>query len=79
MGTRIYRIDKGKYFGCRLADKYHLPHCTFVAGKLGSRNMRAFDSIREAIDAGYAPCMLCLPLWRAVEKECQFSKSTATE
>jgi micrococcal nuclease len=49
-----------RYVGSKYSNKYHFPHCT-SAQRIKPSNRRVFNSVKEAIDAGYVPCKICRP------------------
>ena len=54
------KLIQEQYVGSKQLKHYHLPHCT-IAQKLTPADSRQFISVKEAVDAGYAPCKICKP------------------
>jgi micrococcal nuclease len=54
------KLIKEKYIGSKKSKVYHLPHCT-LAQKLISAESSVFNTVKEAVDAGYVPCKICRP------------------
>lgn len=51
---------KERYVGSKDSNKYHYPHCA-SAKRIKPENLRVFNSVKEAVDAGYVPCKICRP------------------
>jgi len=49
-----------KYYGSTKSDKYHKASCRYVK-KIEAENLVMFESVKEARDAGYIPCKVCMP------------------
>jgi methylphosphotriester-DNA--protein-cysteine methyltransferase len=49
-----------EYKGSRKSDKYHFATCRYVK-TIKEKNLITFNSVKEAIDAGYFPCKVCAP------------------
>lgn len=53
-------IENGKFVGSSKSDKYHFPGCRH-AKRIKSENEVWFNTVDEAIGAGYKPCGTCNP------------------
>ncbi len=49
-----------EYKGSRKSDKYHFATCRYVK-TIKEKNLITFNSVKEALDAGYSPCKVCNP------------------
>ncbi len=54
------KYTRERYVGSKHSNKYHFPHCP-SAKKIKPSNRRMFNSVKEAVDAGYVPCKGCRP------------------
>ncbi|MBO8461289.1 MAG: hypothetical protein IAA85_00980 [Firmicutes bacterium] len=54
VGANVY------YVGSVNSDIYHYPNCR-AARRINDNNLVSFDSVKEALDAGYKPCSICKP------------------
>ena len=48
------------YVGSKHSNKYHYTWCKW-AQKINPNNKVVFNSVKEALDAGYIPCKVCKP------------------
>ena len=48
------------FVGSKNSDVYHYPDCHW-AGKIKPDNLVYFDTVEDAINAGYRPCKVCKP------------------
>ncbi len=49
-----------KFVGSKKSDKYHYTWCRW-AQKIKSSNLVTFNSVKEALEAGYVACKVCRP------------------
>jgi micrococcal nuclease len=48
------------YMGSKYSTIYHLPHCTLIR-KVNPLDRKVFNSVKDAVTAGYVPCKICKP------------------
>jgi hypothetical protein len=51
-------IPNVTYVGSITSNKYHYPHCKWVA-QISPQKLRTFSSVKEAQEQGYIPCPAC--------------------
>jgi micrococcal nuclease len=48
------------YMGSKYSTIYHVPHCTLIR-KVNPLDRKMFNSVKDAVTAGYVPCKICKP------------------
>ena len=48
------------YMGSKHSTIYHMPHCTLIR-KVNPLDRKMFNSVKDAVTAGYLPCKICKP------------------
>ena len=48
------------YMGSKYSTIYHAPHCTLIR-KVNPLDRKMFNSVKDAVTAGYLPCKICKP------------------
>jgi micrococcal nuclease len=48
------------YMGSKYSTIYHLPHCALIR-KVNPLDRKMFNSVKDAVTAGYLPCKICKP------------------
>ena len=48
------------YMGSKFSTIYHLPHCALIR-KVNPLDRKMFNSVKDAVTAGYVPCKICKP------------------
>jgi micrococcal nuclease len=48
------------YMGSKYSTIYHMPHCTLIR-KVNPLDRKMFNSVKDAVAAGYLPCKICKP------------------